>query len=200
MHTSLLDDGLFDEQLPRRIQHHASVHFTPVEVARCAARLLTVRDGARVLDVGSGAGKFCLVAAREVPTATFVGVELRAHLVAVAEQLATEHKLANATFVHADAFDLDWSCFDAFYLFNPFAEQRHPLVFVMDRTIELAPANFDQYVLEVQRRLALAALGTRVVTYHGFGAPLPDSYEQVSSFMLCTGMLETWVQTAGGSR
>jgi tRNA G46 methylase TrmB len=117
------EDALFDQQFPRRLQIKSPIHFTPVTVARTAARLLAPRDGIRVLDVGAGAGKFCVVAAREVPCCTFVGVELRPHLVRLAKRLAHRFAVTNATFVCGDALDLDWSEYDAFYFYNPFAEQ-----------------------------------------------------------------------------
>src|SRR5262245_28809992 len=85
---ALADDRAFDEQLPPRLQIRADMHFTPVEVARLAARLLASSPGMTVLDVGAGAGKFCLVAALAVPDCEFVGVELRPHLVDLANALA----------------------------------------------------------------------------------------------------------------
>lgn len=192
--SALLDDGRFDDDLPATIQHHAAIHFTPVDVARVVTQLLAPRRGARVLDVGSGAGKFCLVAAKAAPEATFVGVEMRQHLVDVAQELAARYGIQNARFVHADAFSLDWSLFDAFYFYNPFAEQ-HQTTFIMDRTIELAPANFDRYVAEVQRRLRTARAGTRVVSFHGIGGAMPRGWERSVSFQLHSGLIELWVRT-----
>lgn len=191
--SAFFDDGRFDDELPATIQHHAAIHFTPVEVSRFVTGLLAPSGGTRVLDVGSGAGKFCLVAATTAPDTTFVGVELRPHLVAIAQQLAARHALRNVHFIHADAFALDWSVFDAFYFYNPFAEQHHT-TFVMDRTIELAPANFDRYVLEVQQRLRRARIGTRVVTFHGLGAAMPVGWHRTISYVIGSGPVELWIR------
>ncbi|MCX5741365.1 MAG: methyltransferase domain-containing protein, partial [Proteobacteria bacterium] len=98
-------DVLFDDHLPSAVRPTAAIQFTPAQVVRQAARLLAPDPGARVLDVGAGAGKFCLIAANTVPTATFVGVERRADLVAVAQQLAIRLAIGNATFVVGDALD-----------------------------------------------------------------------------------------------
>jgi predicted RNA methylase len=189
------EDDVFDHQLPRRIQVQSTVHFTPVAVARCAARLLAPRPGMRVLDVGSGPGKFCVVAACEVPEATFVGVELRPHLVRMARKLASRVGVQNVSFVHADAMDVDWSAFDAFYFYNPFAEQLYDDAFLLDRSLSFAPSNFDEYVLGTRGRLAAASVGTRVVTYHSFGAPAPDGYDFVESHPIGTDQLELWIKT-----
>jgi 16S rRNA C967 or C1407 C5-methylase (RsmB/RsmF family) len=50
------EDDVFDHQLPQRLQLKSAVHFTPVAVAKLAARLLAPRPGMRVLDVGAGPG------------------------------------------------------------------------------------------------------------------------------------------------
>ena len=189
------EDDVFDRQLPRRIQVQSSVHFTPVAVARCAARLLAPRRGMRVLDVGSGPGKFCVVGACEVPEATFVGVEIRPHLVQMARKLASRLGVQNVSFVHADAMDIDWAAFDAFYFYNPFAEQLHDDAFLLDRSLSFAPSKFTEYVMAARQRLAAAAVGTRVVTYHSFGAPAPHGYDFVESHTIGTDQLELWIKT-----
>ncbi|MBX3155692.1 MAG: methyltransferase domain-containing protein [Deltaproteobacteria bacterium] len=164
-------------------------------MARHAARLLAPAPGARVLDVGSGVGKFCLAAAAEVPGSRFIGVECRGHLVRVANHLAGDLALANVEFIHADALDLDWSGYDAFYFFNPFGEQLFDEVFVLDRTIALHPRNFVAYITRVRSRLAGARIGTRVVTYHGLGAPPPFGFELARSDRIGTDVVELWVKT-----
>ncbi|HEX6506450.1 MAG TPA: class I SAM-dependent methyltransferase [Chloroflexota bacterium] len=63
-------------------------------------------DGARILDVGCGAGHTTLaVAAR---AASVVGVDLTEEMLAQARRLADEHGLQNVTFVRGDAEQLDY--------------------------------------------------------------------------------------------
>jgi methyltransferase family protein len=188
------EDRSFDDQLPMRLRLHSPMHFTPVAVARHAARLLAPCAGMVVLDVGAGAGKFCVTAAREVPAAMFVGVEWRPHLAHVAMRIARHCELANVRFVIADAFDLDWSTYDAFYFFNPFAEQCDS-AFVLDQTVELDAGNFALFASETQRRLAGARSGTRIVTYHGFGASPPLGYELATEDQVGSDRLELWIKT-----
>jgi hypothetical protein len=186
----LSSDAAFDDQLPSSLQFKASMYFTPLEVARRAAILLAPDPGMTVLDVGAGVGKFCFAAAMEMPFATFIGVEWREHLVTLANELACKLKLANTRFIHANALDLDWSTYDAFYFFNPFAEQLYAGEFVLDDSIALDPANFDAYVIAVRDRLSRSPIGTRIVTYHGFGAFPPLGYEQCCE----EGLLELWIK------
>jgi len=194
------DDEAFDERLPTALQMKSSIHFTPVDVARHAARLLAPSPGMTVLDVGAGAGKFCLVAARAVADSKFVGVERRGHLVRLANQLASELGLANAQFIHGDAVDLDWSTFDGFYLYNPFAEHLLEKAFMLDREIELDPSSFEGYVDAVRERLAAARVGTRLVTYHGFGGAPPSGYELVVTEVIGSDRVELWVKTRSTTR
>ena len=188
------DDPAFDERLPIRLQIQAATHFTPIEVAHYAARLLAPAPGMSVLDVGSGAGKFCLAAALAVPECEFVGIELRPHLVELANTLARELGVGNARFLHGDALDYDWSAFDAFYFFNPFAEQLYD-DFVLDHSIEFDPATFIACVSGVGRKLADARVGTRVVTYHGYGGPPPRGYELSREDPIGSERLQLWVKT-----
>jgi len=191
----LSSDESFDKQLPLGLQLKSSVFFTPIDVACHAAALLTPEPGMRVLDVGAGAGKFCLTAALEIRNATFVGVEWRGHLVRLATRLAMELRLSNARFIHADALDLDWSEYDAFYLYNPFAEHLFEAPLVLDHTIALDPRNFILYVSAVRSRLALARVGTRVVTYHGYGARAPLGYELARKDAAGSDCIELWIKT-----
>jgi SAM-dependent methyltransferase len=193
-----LADEAFDGRLPEPLQDKAPRYFTPVAVAREAARLLAPRPGMSVLDVGSGVGKFCIAAANEVPTATFTGVEWRPQLVHLAMLLARQTATTNARFILADALEVDWSTFDSFYFFNPFAEQLFEPDEMLDATIELDPTSFSRYVTEVWQRLARAPIGTRVATYHGFGGSRPPGYEQV--VLSGSPQLQLWIKTSDDGR
>jgi len=188
------DEWSFDEYLPPELQLKSFVHFTSLPVARHAVRLLAPTAGMRILDVGSGPGKFCLVAAHEAPQASFVGIEQRKHLVYIATRLAERWAVPNVSFIHGDVFALDWSGFDAFYLFNPFAEQLFKPWQILDDTIEHDPKHFIRYVTATYKRLAQARAGTRVVTHHGFGAPPPLDYELASDTPPGPSSVELWIK------
>lgn len=194
--ADLADDAAFDDLLPIGLRLKSSVHFTPIDVARHAARLLAPRPGMSVLDVGAGVGKFCLAAALTLPRVSFVGAEWRPHLVSFARRIAGEMRQSNARFVAVDALDLDWSHYDAFYFYNPFAEQLFDAELALDRTIDLDAIHFVKYVTAVRHRLAHARLGTRVVTYHGYGAPIPPGYELTCADAIGTDRVELWIKTA----
>ena len=57
-----IDDEKFHQLYPLHIQKLADKHWTPLKVAKYAVDFLVPEAGAKVLDIGSGAGKFCLAA------------------------------------------------------------------------------------------------------------------------------------------
>jgi hypothetical protein len=190
-----ITDESFDDRIPLRWRQHALLYFTPVHVARRAAQLLVDKPGQCILDVGAGVGKFCIVGAAALPEGVFVGIERRRPLVRVAERLALEYEVRNVAFLHGDATEIDWSAFDAFYFYNPFAEYLRTTT-PLDDSLELDPESFRFYVRWVSSRLAVARVGTRVVTYHGFGGVPPRGYVLRASELIGTDRLELWIKEA----
>lgn len=186
-------DEAFDAIYPLRIRELSSRHWTPVAVARCAARMLVRGPETRVLDVGSGAGKFCLVGALTT-RARFFGVEQRGHLVELARAIAARYGARSAEYIRGDIADLDWSAFDAFYFFNPFAENHFGPMQRIDSSVELAPGRYQRDLALSFERLAQARTGTRVVTYHGVGGALPPAYELSAFEPAGTDVLEEWTK------
>ena len=174
-----IEDEKFDQIYPAEIRKHSSLFWTPVAVAAEAARLLVTAPGTRVLDVGCGPGKFCLVAA-SLSDGRFTGVEQRSTLVAAARSAAATLQLAEVEFVHANVLDVDFAEYDAFYIFNPFEENMHG--FKMDSAVTLSPALFQRYTSYVSDQLGCRPTGTRVVTYMGYADDIPACYDCEATF------------------
>src|SRR3569832_550400 len=83
----LVNDTDFDALVPLELRHLSNLHWTPANVAVRAAQLLAPEPDARVLDIGAGIGKLCIVGALAT-RARWAGVEHQAVLVAAAERLA----------------------------------------------------------------------------------------------------------------
>jgi SAM-dependent methyltransferase len=133
-----------------------------------------VTTGTRVLDIGCGPGKFCLVAA-SLTDGQFTGVEQRSDLVAAARQAATDLALIDLEFVHGNVMDVAFADYDAFYLFNPFEENMH-YGHKIDSAIRFSPALFKRYTGYVAAQLGARPIGTRVVTYAGYAEDIPACY------------------------
>lgn len=189
----LVPDTEFDRIYPEPLRRLSPLHWTPLKVARRAAEMLVVDASTRVLDVGAGVGKFCLVGALTTK-GRFTGVEQRAHLVAVARAVAREYTVARARYVLGDMRSVDWRRFDAIYLFNPFAENKFGPRDRIDETVPMSPARFEREVDFVWTQLAQARRGTRVVTYYGYGGGMPQGYEHRAHERAGTDALDLWVK------
>jgi 16S rRNA A1518/A1519 N6-dimethyltransferase RsmA/KsgA/DIM1 with predicted DNA glycosylase/AP lyase activity len=185
-------DAEVERIFPKAAQKLGKVHWTTVEVARRAVELLVVAAGTRVLDVGSGTGKFCMIGALCSP-GKFTGVERHRPFVELARELCKRYRIGNARFVHKDVLDVDWTAFDAFYLFNPYSES-FPIAVERDTPIVTDSEQFQRCVEHTQAQLAAAPAGTRVVTYYGFGGDMPAGYEQRVVEEHGNGTLELWIK------
>src|SRR4051812_7767246 len=94
------DDG-FDELFPPDIQRCTKRHWTPVDVVALSIDFLA-KDGGKILDIGSGVGKFCLAGAYKCPQAHFYGVEQRANLISHATEAQKKLGITNATFINGN--------------------------------------------------------------------------------------------------
>jgi SAM-dependent methyltransferase len=193
-----VSDAQCDALLPRPARRASSIYWTPVRVARRAAEIFEELGVSRVLDVGSGPGKFCVVAGARAKRIVFVGIEHRPHLVAAARSLATSVGATNVTFVHGDATCLPWAGFDGFYVFNSFAENGFSPEDQFDQTVELSPVRGIDDVMRVERWLATREVGTVLLTYHGLGGPIPGSYECVHVEAAGNAWLRAWRKGRAG--
>jgi SAM-dependent methyltransferase len=186
-----LADERFDLIYPMEVRALSWRHWTPVVIARQAAAFLADRPNTRVLDVGCGPGKFCIIGALTT-AAHFTGVEQREGLASLARDAIQRLEIKSAQIVHANVTEIDFSAYDAFYLFNPFEENLFKWGQI-DATVNLSRTLYDQYTNHVATELANAPLGTRVVTYGGLCEEVPLCYQcQRSAF---AGMLKLWEKT-----
>lgn len=187
-------DAEFDDAYPPGIRAVSSCFWTPVRVAVRAAELLVTNPTSRVLDVGSGVGKFCIVGAAATG-ATFTGVEHRARFVSVARRVADAFGVTSARFQCATFDALDMNDFDGIYLFNPFEENLWGPIERLDETVPLSRERFARDTVRAERMLAGVRVGTRVVTYHGFGSVMPPGFRLTLRERQRAGNLELWVKT-----
>jgi SAM-dependent methyltransferase len=169
-------DDEFDQVYGRWHRMLSPYYWTPVAIAFRAAQLLTSGGRRRVLDVGSGVGKFCIVGALTTQS-VFVGVERRPKLVVAARTAASLLEARRTVFVPADFTAVDFEKFDAFYLFNPFEELVSEGIISIDNGADVAPDRFEEYVAAVMTKLRRAPRASRVLTYFGYGGPRPPGFK-----------------------
>lgn len=186
-----VEDERFDLIYPPEIRALSWRHWTPVVVARRAAEFLVSEPRTRVLDLGCGPGKFCVVGALTT-AGHFTGVEQRQRLANLARATIQREQIPNAEIIHANVTAIDFSAYDAFYLYNPFEENLFKRGKI-DSSVKLTKALYEQYTWHVATQLVGVPLGTRVVTYGGLCEEVPICYEcQRSSF---GGTLKLWQKT-----
>lgn len=169
-----VSDSEFDVIYTERIKEVSAFHFTPVEVARIAAQFLAEKPGTKVLDVGSGAGKFCMIGTT-CTNGCFTGVEQRESLYDLSKKLSNHYSLPNLTYIHSNITDIEFKAFDAIYFFNAFHEnivQSDPI----DNSVKLDRRLYDVYSLYVKAQLDTMPAGTRLATYFSYLDEVPDSY------------------------
>ncbi len=186
-------DASFDEIYPGNIRRLSATFWTPVAVACRAATLLAPDRASRVLDVGAGAGKLCILGSIATG-ATFVGVEQRAHLVEIAVRAASRASARGASFVHGHFDALDVTAFTGIYFFNPFEENLWPPKERIDEAPGPCAAKFDEDVRRAHAMLQRTRAGTRVVAYHGLGALMPHGFVHVLRERQHTGYLDLWIR------
>lgn len=189
--ATYLTDNLLNRLYPPSIRVLAGEHWTPAYIAQQAARFLTGAGDALILDIGSGAGKFCLAAASQAPASWFVGVEQRAALVAHAEAARNQIELANVSFIHANFTQLDLAKFDHFYFYNSFYENL-PGANKMDEEIAYSPELYRYYCQYLLTQLKQRPAGTRLVTLCSSEDEIPPEYQEIGACF--DGRLKCWIK------
>jgi predicted RNA methylase len=194
----LVPDRIFDELFPEPVRRVSARFWTPITIARKAARILAQGKGP-VLDVGAGVGKFCLLGALTTD-AEFHGLEHREDLVAIANGVAKALGLADRVRVFLGTLEnVEWSAYQNYYFCNPFEENIFPDARRYDDRVELSKTRFQEDTARVERELDAAPLGTRVVTFHGLGAKVPATYRRVEEETRGNPLLHSWIKMKEGS-
>jgi predicted RNA methylase len=187
-----LRDSVFDRFLPDDLQIVSHQHWTPLAVALRVAEWLDLAGVRHVVDLGSGAGKFC-VAAALASQCSFIGIEQRPRLVEAARALARRFGVEDRVQFVEGTLDPDSiPSADAYYLYNPFGENLFGADDHLDDDVELNFERYERDVEVVQRFLEQAPRGTYVIKYNGFGGRMPPSYAQILIDRDMPNMLRMW--------
>jgi SAM-dependent methyltransferase len=178
MKSWFASDKKFNSLYPKPIQEVAEKHWTPIDVAKKAADFLATSLDKKVLDIGSGSGKFCLTAAYHHPQTLFYGIEQRSYLVELSQKLAAQLQLENINFICGNITNIDLEKYDNFYFYNSFYENVQGTQKI-DSNIEYSNELYNYYNRYLYKQLDKKMAGTRIVTYHSFGNEMPPGYEIV---------------------
>ena len=191
--TWFSSDAQMNNLYPKEIQSLARKHWTPLSIANISLEFLVPHKGARILDIGSGCGKFCLAGAYFKPWAQFFGVEQRPHLVGHAETAKRILKFENVTFLNQNLTQLNFRQFDHFYFFNSFYENLMNTNKI-DGSIVCSPHLYNYYNRYLCKQLSEMPVGTRLVTFHCFDDNMPTNYELIE--IKYSNLLKFWLKVA----
>ena len=184
------NDEAFDRLYPEQFQMLSLKHWTPLAIAHIAADFLAV-PGARILDIGSGVGKFCLAAGFHFPATYFYGVEQRHGLICLAEEVKQCTQLPNVNFIYANITQVNFKEFDHFYFFNSFYENID-IINQIDDTIEISEGLYNYYTQYLYSALDEKPPGTRLVTFHSLEQEIPPGYKLAA--VACNALLKMWIK------
>ncbi|QNK61015.1 methyltransferase domain-containing protein [Pedobacter sp. PAMC26386] len=172
------NDTIFDSFFPDRIRKISRIHWTPLGIAKKAASFLAPAPGSKILDIGSGVGKFCIAAAHFFPESEFHGVEQRKDLFDLAIKAQQRSEVSNVLFIHGNFTQLNLDTYDGIYFYNAFAENLINVARI-DDSVDYSTGLYTYYANYLGNALVNKSRGTRLVTYHGYEHEIPKGYEMV---------------------
>jgi SAM-dependent methyltransferase len=185
-------DAAFDRLLPEWTQAASSQHWTPLEVAVRAAQWFDDYRIRTVVDIGSGAGKFC-VAAALAGHCHFTGLEQRERLVAGARSLVRLFGVESRVhFIHGTLGAASLPAADAYYLYNPFGEHLCDARERIDDEIELGVQRHAEDLAQLGNLLDEARPGSYVMAYNGCGMRMPANYRLLCTDRELPNVLSLW--------
>jgi SAM-dependent methyltransferase len=171
-------DEKFNQLYPKEISALASRHWTPLSVAKEAAAFLAVGSNTRILDIGSGVGKFCLIGAKLYPNTVFAGIEQRKSLTQIAQSVALELSLSNTEFLTGNFTEINFAQYQHFYFYNAFYENLIDND-AIDQNVVQSQELFNLYTRKLYKQLKQLPSGTRIATFHSSENEMPNTYQVV---------------------
>lgn len=183
-------DAAFDTLYPLHIRDLSQLHWTALDIALEASNFLA-SPGARVLDIGSGVGKFCIAAAVYHPNTQFFGIEQRKDLFTYAKSAQEEVGVGNVHLSYGNLMDLNYEDYDHYYFYNSFYENIEPGSRI-DYSVSTSFELYNQYTEYVHEMLSSRPTGTKLATYHTQDKQIPSSYKLIDNSY--SRFLKMWVK------
>jgi ubiquinone/menaquinone biosynthesis C-methylase UbiE len=175
-----IPDEQFDAIYPFEIRELSDRHWTSVYVAKLSAGYLCNQKPVKVLDIGSGVGKFCLVGAILHPRSEFHGVDIRQNFIDISNAIKNEHAVSNVHFFQKDVLQMNFSGYDAIYFFNSFQE-KIDVTSIIDRNSEVSVEMYMTYIKHIFNELNNVPIGTKLVTYYSEEFYVPNTFKLIST-------------------
>ncbi len=189
--NSSISDEEFDHIFPKREQRISNRHWTPIHISKMASEFLCHKDNLNILDIGSGVGKFCLVAATLHPKCNFWGVDFRANFVNIASKIKRSYAMNNLNFMCRDILGMSIMEYDGAYFFNAFQERIDATAKIDEQSIR-SHFQYYKYMEHLFNQFNHMAIGSRIATYHTPSFFIPKNFRLEEEHL--NGMLRFYVK------
>ncbi|OQP57674.1 methyltransferase [Niastella vici] len=176
---------------PEPIRALSRMHWSPLYITQKVVSYLAQNDQVKVLDIGSGVGKFCLAGAFYKPAVSFFGVEQRKELIEHAELARKKLGFQNVHFLHRNFTQLNLCEYDHFYFYNAFFENLDGAEKI-DNEIVYSNELYNYYSIYLYNQLERMRVGTRVATYCSWGDEIPPCYKLAETHF--DNLLKFWIK------
>ena len=176
---------------PEPIRALSRMHWSPLYITQKVVSYLAQNDRVKLLDIGSGVGKFCLAGAFYKPSVSFFGVEQRKELIEHAEFARKKLGFQNVHFLHRNFTQLNLCEFDHFYFYNAFFENLDGAEKI-DNEIVYSNELYNYYSIYLYNQLERMPIGTRVATYCSWGDEIPPCYKVAETHF--DNLLKFWIK------
>jgi hypothetical protein len=184
-------DAQLHQLYPEPVRSLARMHWTPLYIVQKVVPYLASNNKVKILDIGSGAGKFCLAGAFYKPSVSFFGVEQRKNLVSLAESVQKKLAFRNVHFIHRNFTQIDLCEYDHFYFYNAFFENLDGTEKI-DNEIDYSNELYNYYSIYLYNQLDKMPIGTRVATYCSWGDEIPPCYQVAETHF--DNLLKFWIK------
>ncbi len=175
-----IPDEEFDAIYPFEIRELSERHWTSVFVAKTASDFLCNQRPVKILDIGSGAGKFCFVGAALHPSSQFYGVDIRENFVDLSNELKEKYNVSNSSFFQQDVLKMNLLGYDGIYFFNSFQE-KIDYTCAIDDSSSVSTEQYIAYTKHIFTELNKVPAGTKLVTYFSEGFCVPNSFRLLAT-------------------
>jgi SAM-dependent methyltransferase len=183
-------DADFDTKLAPHYKEISKIHWTPLTIIEEVSSWLNQYSSTNLLDIGSGVGKFCLLAAQQ-STTQFTGVELREELHTQAIEMQQKMNLSNVQFIRSDIIHIPFEPYDAIYYYHPFCEHLCEADWIK-KDQEFSEEQFEQYESFIINQLKNSKTGTLFISYCASRIEMPIDF--ILEDMKFDGVLQLWIK------
>jgi SAM-dependent methyltransferase len=191
-YEKIVSDEEFDLIYPSDIKSLSKRHWTPVSIAKIASDFLCYDKDLKILDIGSGVGKFCMVGATLKPQCQFFGIDIRENYIKLSNKLKGSYRIRNVEFLNKDILELSLNYYDCIYFFNSFQERIDNTAYI-DNYSELSYDLYKDYTKHIFSQFDSMPIGTRIATYHTADFYIPGNYTMVGK--LFDAKLKFYIKT-----